>query len=49
MHEELMYLIVPVHIENLIVKIPCINLVLINNSLRLDILLSSVLSNAGNF
>ena len=49
MHEELMYLIVPVHSENLIVKIPCIHLVLINNPLKLDILLSSILSNAGNF
>ena len=37
MHEELMYLIVPIHSKNLIVKIPCIHLVFINNQLKLEI------------
>ena len=49
MHEELMYLIVPIHNKNLIVKIPCIHLVFINYPLKLEILLSSTLSNAGSF
>ena len=49
MHEELKYLIAPIHSKNLIVKIPCMHLVFINNPLKLEILLHSILSNAGNF
>ena len=49
MYEELMYLIAPMHRKNLIVKIPCIHLVFINNPLKLEILLCSILSNADNF
>ena len=49
MHEELMCLIVPLHSKNLIVKIPCMHLVFINNPLKLEILLYSILSNVGNF